>query len=459
MSFSPELAEIRFGCGLSPNVAPPVDPIAMLQGLTQPDAMAQQFPIDGFGPVRARLGDVSKLRQQSRKKQINRKQFRTKLKNLRDAANKDGTIRFTQGLQRWVNTEHGFFERLVAFWGDHFTVVGKTNYLKNAPAAYIEEAIRPNITGQFGDLLIATTTHPLMLHFLDQVKSVGPDSKVVARSKGLKGLNENLAREVMELHTLGVGGPYSQHDVRQLAELFTGMSLTADSRFKFRADFAEPGPETILGRTYGGDPAKLEPVLQSLRDLAVHPATAHHIARKLAVHFVSDDPDPGLVQHIEARFNDTGGNLLAVSGALLEHPASWNARLGNVKPPFDFVASAARALAPSQTRFDKIGYRVMDRLMLAPLDLMGQPWSRPGGPDGWNEHDEAWITPQGVSARLRWALSVPQKLQPQLPEPGRFVITTLGSYATQPVHFAAQAAESKSDAIGLVLASPAFQRR
>ena len=459
MSFTPELAEIRFGCGLSPNVAPPQDPTAMLQGLVQPDAMAQQFPIDGFWPVRTRISAVRKLRRQFRKKQIKRKQFIAKLNNLRKDAGKGGTIRFAQGLQRWVNTEQGFFERLVAFWGDHFTTIGRTNYLKNAPAAYVEEAIRPNITGQFSDLLIATTTHPMMLQFLDQVNSVGPGSKVAARSKRLKGLNENLAREVMELHTLGVGGPYSQDDVRQLAELFTGMSLTEETTFKFRANFAEPGAETVLGQTYGGDPATLEPVLQSLRDLAVHPATARHIARKLAVHFVSDDPDPGLVQHIEARFNETGGNLLAVSAALLEHPASWQARLSNVKPPFDFIASAARALAPSQARFDQINYRVMNRLMLAPLDLMGQPWGRPGGPDGWTEHDEAWITPQGVSARLRWALSVPQKLRRRLPEPDKFVTTALGSYATQPVIFAAQTAESRSDAIGLILASPAFQRR
>ncbi|MCF6231927.1 MAG: DUF1800 domain-containing protein [Rhodobacteraceae bacterium] len=459
MSFTPELAEIRFGCGLSPDVAPPGDPAAMLQGLTQPDTMAQKYPITGYGSVRTRIVTVKKLRRQHRKKQIDRKQLVTQLKNLRQAANKEGAIGFTRGLQRWVKTEHGFFERLVAFWGDHFTAMGKNNFMKNAPVAYIEEAIRPNITGQFADLLIATTTHPLMLHFLDQAKSVGPGSKVAARSKRLKGLNENLAREVMELHTLGVGGPYSQGDVRQLAELFTGMNLTADITFRFRADFAEPGRETVLGRSYGGDPAKLEPVLQSLRDLAVHPATARHIARKLAVHFVSDNPDPDLVQHIEAVFNDTAGNLLAISGALLEHPASWEPRLGNVKPPFDFIASATRALAPDQARFDQIGYRVMNRLMLAPLDLMGQPWNRPGGPDGWNEQDEAWITPQGVSARLRWALSVPQKLRPRLPDPDRFVTTTLGSYATQPVIFAARTAESRSDAIGLVLAAPAFQRR
>jgi len=328
-----------------------------------------------------------------------------------------------------------------------------------ATVPYVEEAIRPRINGSFADLLIAATLHPLMLHFLDQAGSVGQDSRAAKRSKKLKGLNENLAREVLELHTLGVDGPYSQTDVRQLAKLFTGLSYSRELKFRFRPGYAEPGAETVLGRTYGGDPATLEPVRRALRDLATHPATARHIASKLAVHFVSDTPDPALVQHIEGRFIDTGGDLMAVCGALLEHPSAWKPTLSNVKPPTDFIASACRALAPATDQIEALNAVTIRRLFLNPLTLMGQIWNRPNGPDGWAEEDTAWVTPQGISARLHWALNVPQKLRPTLPDPRDFVVNALGSFAPQPVQFAAKAAESKSDAIGLILAAPAFQRR
>jgi uncharacterized protein (DUF1800 family) len=458
LPYSPELADIRFGCGLSPNISRPASPEVLLDGLDGPDRMAQRFPIGGFDSLRLRLQIRAELRADSRKSTGN-SGARAKIKALSKDSAAEASRNYTQSLLRWIQTDTGFQERLVGFWADHFTARGKNPILKFATAAYIEEAIRPNISGSFGDMLIATTTHPLMLHFLDQNVSVGPQSKAAAKAKKLKGLNENLAREVMELHTLGVGGPYSQSDVRQLAELFTGLSFSRVMGFKYRADFAEPGPETVLGKSYGGDPATLDPVLHALRDLATHPATARHIAQKLAVHFVSDMPDPALVQHIEGRFNDTGGDLRAVCAAMLEHPSSWDTRLDNVKPPADFVASACRALVPDQMQISALAPKRVRRLLMGPLDLMGQPWLRPNGPDGWAEEDAAWITPQGVSTRLRWALSAPQKLRRDLPDPRQFVTATLGSFAPPSVLFAAESAESRSDAIGLVLASPAFQRR
>jgi len=177
------------------------------------------------------------------------------------------------------------------------------------------------------------------------------------------------------------------------------------------------------------------------------------------VHFVSDTPDPDLIQHIAGRYADTGGDLQSVSSAMLEHPSAWVETLRNVKPPMDFIASACRALAPDPDRLDGLKAGFARRLFMKPLKLMGQPWQRPNGPDGWAEYDQAWITPQGVSTRLLWALSAPQRLRPDLPDPSTFVTAALGPFAPQSVHFAAQAAESRSDGIGLVLASPAFQRR
>jgi len=458
MSFSPELAEIRFGCGLSPVIAKPIDPDAVLQGLSGPDDMARRFPIDGFSTLATRAAEVAKLQRRKRNSD-NKTEIRDKIKTYRREGKKEGAMWFAQSLQRWIHTEHGFRERLVAFWADHFTAFGKNPILRFATGPYVEEAIRPNISGSFANMLIATTTHPVMLHYLDQGGSIGPGSRAARRSKKPKGLNENLARELLELHTLGVDGPYGQNDVRQLAELLTGLSFSNKAGFRFRMKFAEPGQETVLGKTYGNDPATLEPILQALRDLAVHPATARHVARKLAVHFVSDTPDPALVRHIAGRFVDTGGDLHAVNQALLEHPSSWGAQLGNVKPPADFIASAARALAPGTDRVATLDPRAIRLLFLGPLTMMGQPWQHPNGPDGWDETDAAWITPQGVSTRLRWALSVPQKLRPDLPDPGSFVTAALGPFAPRSVQAAARFAESRSDAIGLVLAAPAFQRR
>jgi uncharacterized protein (DUF1800 family) len=356
-----------------------------------------------------------------------------------------------QTILRWSQTEQGFRERLARFWGDHFTVVGKSALPASVVSTYIDEAIRPHLAGSFGDLLVAVTTHPMMLQYLNQMESVGPGSRFA--------LNENLAREVMELHTLGVGAAYTQDDVRQLAELFTGMGADKAGAFVFLPNRAEPGAETVLGHRYGGDPAQFAAVEQALQDLAVHPSTANHIARKLVVHFVSDTPDPALVDHVAARYRETGGDLRAVYGALLEHPAAWTDAPGNVKPGFDFIASACRGLALGAEAMAPLQPKQINQLFMVPLTKMGQEWQKPSGPNGWPEEDQAWITPQGLSARIDWALTVPGRLRPELPDPRLFVTQVLGEGAPETVRFAAGAAETQAEAVALVLASPAFQRR
>lgn len=462
MSFSPELAEIRFGCGLSPVLPPAQSPQAMLVGLTGTDTMAGQFPIEPFSDFRSRIVVLQAIRKNMRKTRGTDefKSYRKQRNAMLKIARRDMLRWYGRTMLRWTNTDQGFRERLAVFWGDHFTTIGKTGLMRRATSPYLEEAIRPHIVGTFADMLIACTTHPLMLHFLDQEKSVGPNSDFAKRKYPKKvGLNENLAREVLELHTLGVNGPYTQDDVRQLAELFTGMTSQANVGFKYRKDYAEPGAETVLGKSYGGETAKLKSVIEALRDLAVHPATAQHIAWKLAVHFVSDVPDADLIDHVATRFQETGGDLMSVYAALLEHPAAWDATLHNVKPPADFIGSSLRALSVSTEAIEKMNEKSINAKLKSPMTLMGQNWQKPGGPDGWPEEDPAWITPQGVSARLRWALSVPQILRRDLPDPRQFVVDALGTQATETVQFAAASAESRADAIGLVLASPAFQRR
>ena len=330
--------------------------------------------------------------------------------------------------------------------------------LRYASSSFVESAIRPHVAGTFADMLIAATTHPVMMDALDQLRSAGPNSPIVAKRGRVQGLNENLAREVMELHTLGVDGPYTQADVRELAKLLTGITYRPRLGTVYLKDWAEPGAETVLGQTYSAEPS-IDNVHAALTDLAQHPATARHLARKLAVHFVSDSPDPDLVAHIEARYTATKGDLMATYAAMLDHPAAWDPRPANVKPPLDFMASAFRALAMQDEPIGSMPFPHLRLRIFVPLSLMGQPWRAPIGPDGWPEDDAAWVTPQSVSARMRWAMEAPQRFCPDLPDPRDFVDSALGPFVTEPVRFAARAAESRSEAIGLVLSAPAFQRR
>lgn len=460
MAFDPVLADIRFGCGLSPQIPPARGAGAMIATLSGPDMAADRFAIEPYPTFQKR---VLALQQLANIKRANRGTPRAVdaaagQKTLLKQVRADQIDWYFQHLMRRTWTTQPFRERLCAFWADHFTATGKGGVLRAGASPYVDTALRPHISGRFEDLLIAAIAHPLMVHYLDQQYSVGPGSAVALKAKRPRGLNENLAREVLELHTLGVDGPYTQGDVRELAKLFTGMTHHHRTGLRFRADFAEPGAETVLGQTYGGGAASLDDIRAVLRDLARHPATARHIAGKLAVHFVSDTPDPQLITALERRFLDTGGDLMAVYDALLTHPAAWQTDHPNVKRPVDFIGSALRALAVPPEALDAIKRGRLRVALMEPLALMGHVWERPDGPDGPSEVDSAWITPQGLAARLQWAVAVPTMLRPDLPDPREFVVTALGGRASKAVRFAAEAAESRADGVGIILASPSFQR-
>ncbi len=459
VSFDATLAAIRFGTGLRPGLAPASGPMDLLVPLTRPDAMAAAYPIQRFAelqPVLSEIRDLVRTRRQNRDTEVGRAAGK-QIRKFRRAAREAYAVNIRQTVTRGAMTEDALRERLVMFWADHFTARGKAGVLQFSTGPYVEEAIRPRVTGRFADLLKAATAHPLMLIYLDQYISAGPNSPV-ARKQG-RGLNENLAREVLELHTLGVDGPYTQDDVRELAELLTGLSYRPKSGFRWAPNMAEPGPETVLGKTYGGDTPRLEDIEAVAEDLAAHPATARHIARKLAVHFVSDTPDSALIDHVAARYTDSGGQLMEVYAALLEHPAAWDRTRPNVKPPMEFVISALRALDVTEARLQALKWKDAMLYLGTPLQVMGQAWERPVGPDGWPEADAEWVTPQGVAGRIQWAMTVPRVLRPDLPDPRDFVSEALGDAAPEAVRFAAASAEERREGVGLVLASPAFQRR
>lgn len=425
----------------------------MLSGLKGIDRMAALYPIEGFAGYGARIGaELSALKAlgsaQDRRDRRAEMRKRARMAEQRSRA----TI-----LLRRVRSTAPFRERLVQFWADHFTAAGKDGFMRFAQPTFAEDVVRPNLAGRFEDMLIAATLHPVMLDYLDQDSSSGPESAYAARTNKPAGLNENLAREVLELHTLGVGGAYGQGDVQQLAELFTGLTYNYEAGTVFRPNRAEPGSETVLGQTYGGASGRIDDVIAVLRDLAAHPDTALHLARKLAVHFVADTPDPDLVDWVADSFRASGGDLLAMYAALLDHPASWDRKARNVKQPLDFVGSAMRALdIPDAALTDAKPYQLQQAL-IAPMEVMGFRPGRPPGPDGLAEEDETWISPQSLAARLRWSMTVPITLRRNLPDPRAFAETALGSRLTGPVRFAAEAAETTWEGVGLVLASPAFQ--
>lgn len=460
MRFVADLADIRFGYGRAPSISSAQDADAMLDGVLGPDLMQTAFPIEPFSTF------LERFAAQQAQSRILRKHRGTETGEAARAARRQIHLQARSDAARWTGralmrmarTPAPFRERLVAFWADHFTAHGRGGVLRDATGPYVEDAIRPNIAGRFADLLQAAVMHPLMLHYLDQVQSVGPNSPLAQRRKAALGLNENLAREVLELHTLGVDGPYTQGDVRELAALFTGMSVDAQKGFVFRKARAEPGAETVLGVTYEARPG-VQNIREVLEDLSVHPATAEHLARKLAVHFVSDTPNAELIAHMAARYLAADGDLMALYAGLLEHPSSWEAELRNVKPPIDFMASAFRALDVPDQVIQDAKVKDIRSGILRPLARMGQAWQKPPGPDGWEERDGHWMTPQGLAERTLWAMRAPIRLRPNLPDPRLFVETALGGYADKRVRFAASAAESRVEAIGLVLLSPAFQRR
>lgn len=438
------VASIRFGYGLNGSSTGAANARALIKSLEG----ERHDPSVSF---EKRYGDIARFRKIRKEKRAGHEKKEEKARRRFRATVRDD---FRRVLQRAVESETGFGTRLTQFWADHFTVEARGGPTALLAGAHIEEAIRPNLTGQFGDLLVAASTHPAMLLYLDQTRSFGNNS-IAAKKRG-KGLNENLAREILELHTMGVGAGYVQSDVRQLAELMTGLTVGKRGR-AFRIALSEPGAERVLGKTYARL-ASLGNIENALQDIALHPDTAEHICGKLVRHFVSDRPDPEQVGFMRERYLRTDGNLAATYAAMLEHPASWADIGGKVKQPFDFVASSMRALRIDVSKPDKATTRLLKSRLRKALLTMGQPYLKPGGPDGWPEEAEFWITPAGLAARIDWASAMASIYGQEL-DPREFLEGTLGDAATAQLRALAAGAEVKWEGIALVFASPEFNRR
>ena len=344
--------------------------------------------------------------------------------------------------------EIGFAERLVWFWSNHFCV--SADFVNNMAGGYEREAIRAHVLGKFGDMLLAAESHPAMLIYLDNFRSIGPMS--VAGLINKIGLNENLARETLELHTLGVRTVYTQDDVYRFAKTITGWTIRPmatdpdhGNEFLFNARLHEPGPQTILGKVYpeGG----VEQGRAVLADLARHPATAAHIAAKLARHFSADEPPPALVARLEKRFLDTDGDLKELAKALIEAPETWDEQRVKLKRPSEWLVATWRAIGgpPMQAR------RILDAHA-----YLGERFWRPSAPKGFPDEQSHWI--DGLPQRLDIANRIAEQVSGRI-EPSYFVETTLGSLVSKDTQQAVARADSRQQALTLALMAPEFQRR
>ena len=452
MTATSTISAIRYGYGLAQRDQPATG-ADILARLARGDVIQTRYPVKSTTDAVA----MAMKSRKARKRAKDRQNDNAAQRRAREQLQKVSALGLLHGVARILDTDDAFRERLVWFWADHFTAVAKNPAMNAAAPAYLDEAIRPHIAGRFADMLKAVVTHPFMLAYLDQIASVGPASPVGKR-RG-RGLNENLAREVLELHTLGVGGAYGQTDVRELAELMTGLTFSPRRGFTFEARMSEPGAETVLGKRYGGARARLSDITDAMEDLAAHPDTARHLARKLAVNLVSDNPDAALVDHMTAAYQRSGGDLSVVYTAMLEHRSAWVPLGEKAKKPFDFIVSALLALGLSGRELVDMAPRTLRQLLFRPLEAMGQPFMHARGHDGWPEAAEDWITPMGLAARIAWAIGISERVGDRIDTPRAFLQRALADAAGPRLIRAVNDADTRSDAIALIFASAEFNRR
>lgn len=373
-----------------------------------------------------------------------------------------------------IQTTSPFRERLVHFWSNHFVVSAAKATAFAMPASFERDVARKHVGHRFEAMLVASTKHPAMLFYLDNYLSIGPNSQwardpsrvpVVSQGVGRpQGLNENLAREILELHTMGVNGGYTQADVTNFAKVITGWGYDlrqrragdlaaiarrgADDVFYFNAAAHEPGPQVVLGKTYAGD--GVEKGLSVLRDLARLPQVAEFVARKLARHFIADEPPTAAVASLARAFRDSDGDLPSVYRALVEVPEAWDPSLRKTKRPEEFLVSTMRALG---------GPKLEGAHLLRLLQQMGQPAFSPSGPDGWPDNGAFWSGADALWKRIEWATLAAERQAPARPDPAALAVDVLGPLVSEKTLAEIRRAESPEQGLALFLVSPEFMRR
>ncbi|MBC5764204.1 DUF1800 domain-containing protein [Ramlibacter albus] len=450
----------RFGLGARPDEPPPADPQRWL--LSQFDRY-EALP----APWQARARTPALVEVWLAQQRAVRRAPPGERAGIREAYVRQGRDEYVSAVgaraTSALQASAPFVERLVHFWSNHFAVSVDKLAVIGMAGSFEADAIRPHVLGRFEDMLLAVVQHPAMLLFLDQAQSVGPTSFFAMRGGGggaegqqnRRGLNENLAREILELHTMGVRSGYTQQDVTEFARALTGWTLPGDGfpgaagtpTFRFVPALHEPGARTVLGRTYaeGGE----QQARAILHDLVTSQATARHVASKLARHFVADEPPPALVQRLADTFARTGGDLPSVYRELVTAREAWQATAAKFKSPWDWGVSSLRALGRQELT-------PMQATTL--MNQLGQPVWRPGSPAGYADIAATWAAPDALLRRVEVAQRVASQagdavdaraLAPRV-LPGTLSEATAGAIAR---------AESASTATALLLVSPEFLRR
>ena len=439
------LALNRFGLGGRPDEPLPADPGAWLAA-----------QLTRFDPTPPTIASAPKARAQ---------EVDPTVRFLRRAVRDQYIEAIGARVNASLTTPTPFLERLVHFWANHFAVSADKLTVIGLAGLLEFEAIRPHLLGRFGDMLLAVEQHPAMLLYLDQAQSVGPNSFVgerAARRQRKAGLNENLAREILELHTLGVRSGYSQADVTEFARALTGWTVDGLARgafaygmggtgtpgdFLFSPRLHEPGPRAILGRSY--DQSGEGQGKAVLADLAVHPATARHVATKLARHFTADEPPPALVDRLAKSFLATGGDLASLYRVLIEAPEVWNPANVKFRTPWDWSVAALRAVGSRE---------IKPQAAAGLLRQLGQDVWKPGSPAGFDDIAQSWAGPDALVRRVEAAERIAgrasdaidaRQLAPKLLPDGLSAMTGQ----------ALARAESPGQGLALLLSSPEFLRR
>lgn len=449
------LAQHRFGYGPTADALTEIarDPLAHVVGQLAAPALADP----------AAMGDSASVLRQFRTVQYNQRvargqgpeQAKTASKAMRDAVNGCFRQEIALAVGRAVTSSTPFVERLVAFWSNHFCVSClKGPGVRMLAGVYEREAIRPHVTGKFRDMLGAVVHHPAMLLYLDNLTSIGPNSpaaKKAAYRKKTLGLNENLGRELLELHTVGVRAGYSQADVTNAARILTGWGLTPASItegpiFAFDESRHEPGAFTVMGKTYPAlGKAQGEALLD---DLARHPATADHIATKLSRSFVGDQAPAALIAAVAETFIKTDGDLKATATTLVTHPASWSGPAGKVISPLHFIVVLQRLT----------GHRLSAGEIVGIARALGQdPWAPPA-PKGFADEDRTWLAPDSMVKRFDIALRIAGRVSERI-DAESLAENLFGDRLSPDLAVAIGRAATRSEALATLIMSPDIQMR
>ncbi|BCM24761.1 DUF1800 domain-containing protein [Methyloradius palustris] len=453
------IAVNRFGLGARPDEPAPTEPKKWLlaqfnQYEVAPSAWANQAKTADL------VADFADKQQQMRNANEDDKKAAQLM--LRREVKGDYQSAVTARAESALTTPTPFIERLVHFWANHFAISIEKPAVAEFAGAFELEAIRPNVLGNFTDMLMAVETHPAMLLYLDQAKSIGPNSKAAERlaerdPDKKRGLNENLAREIMELHTLGVRSGYTQTDVTEFARAMTGWSIGGVGKdknavveangFMFRPALHEPGTRNIMGRTYSQYGKNQAAAV--LRDIANSPATATHIATKLARHFVSDSPPDTLVQKLADAYMRNNGNLVSLYRVLIDAPEAWQPTPVKFKTPWEWLISSLRGT----------GRQNLSGINTAQImNQLGQQVWKPGSPAGYDDIADSWAAPDALIRRVELAQRLANPLGDKLDARILGDQLLLGSISQQ-TKTAIARSESAATGLALLLVSPEFLRR